>query len=180
MQTPSTVQGESRGLHRKEILDQMSANICINLEDEESNISIPITPKPIFYADSPYNKNTSASGEVTSEIPDRSRSADSISNELSHFRPIRSCPLTPPRRLPSGQVVEPMVIRTTPRNLSKSALGSPLNDERLAEIDAGSPIMRRRLSELAEERKDKVRYKRSKDLHVLQYVALQTWKMILT
>lgn len=152
METPS-VPG-SKALKRKEILDQMSGNICINLDDEESNQSaIMITPKPVPAVDSPMV--VSASDTDMADIIDRSRSADSISHELNHFRPIRSCPLTPPRRLPSGQVVEPMVIRTTPRNLSKSAIGSPLNDESLSEIDAGSPIMRRRLSELAEERKDK-------------------------
>lgn len=53
-------------------------------------------------------------------------------------------------------MVEPTIIRTTPRNLSKSGLGSPLDDGSLSEIDACSPIMRRRLSELACERKDKV------------------------
>lgn len=152
MQTPSMQGGKA--LKRKEILDQMSGNICINLDDEESNQSaMMITPKPLSAVDSPQVQNSSDTDMA--DIFDRSRSADSISHELNHFRPIRSCPLTPPRRLPSGQVVEPMVIRTTPRNLSKSGIGSPLNDESLAEIDAGSPIMRRRLSELAEERKDK-------------------------
>jgi len=157
-QTPS-VQG-GKALHRKEILDQMSGSISINLDDEESNQStVMINPKPVSAVDSPtiHINTASDSNKDLAHLIDRSRSADSISQELNHFRPIRSCPLTPPRRLPSGQVVEPTVIRTTPKYLGKSALGSPLgHGESLSEIDAGSPIMRRRLSELAEERKDKV------------------------
>lgn len=84
-----------------------------------------------------------------------SHSIDSISQELNHFRPIRSCPLTPPRRLPSGKVVEPKLIRTTPRNLSGSEFTSPV-ETNLSDIDAGSPVMQRRLSQLADERKDQV------------------------
>ena len=34
----------------------------------------------------------------------RSPSPDSISQEMSHFKPIRSSPRTPPRRLPGGKV----------------------------------------------------------------------------
>ncbi|XP_062570577.1 E3 ubiquitin-protein ligase RNF169-like [Saccostrea cucullata] len=83
-----------------------------------------------------------------------SESTDSISQEISHFRPIRVCPLTPPRKLPSGKVVEAPLIRTTPRNLSKTDFGSPVRT--LSDLDASSPIMQRRLSELEEERKTNV------------------------
>ncbi|XP_052216660.1 E3 ubiquitin-protein ligase RNF169-like isoform X3 [Dreissena polymorpha] len=152
IQTPSQT---LRGLHRSEILDQMSKSISINIDDLESNSSTPpVNPKPIFPTMSPTLEKEGGPSETVL----RAHSTDSITQELNHFRPIRSCPLTPPRRLPSGQVVEPLVIRTTPRNLSKSMTGSPSSpdDQSLAEIDAGSPIMKRRLTELAEERKDKV------------------------
>lgn len=83
-----------------------------------------------------------------------SDSVDSISHEISHFRPIRACPLTPPRKLPSGKIVETPLIRTTPRNLNKTEFGSPVRT--LSDLDASSPIMQRRLSELEEERKSNV------------------------
>ncbi|WAR28275.1 RN169-like protein [Mya arenaria] len=140
---------------RSEILDAMCKGISISVDDLDSNCSTPpVCPKPVLPVAGMTNTDTESTDE--SGVL-RAPSSDSISHELNHFRPIRSCPLTPPRRLPSGQVVEPMVIRTTPRNLSKSGLGSPLGEEgSLAEIDAGSPIMQRRLSQLAEERIDKV------------------------
>ena len=82
-----------------------------------------------------------------------SQSNDSISQELAHFRPIRACPLTPPRQLSGGRVVEPVLIRTTPRNLFKSFSGE---DKSLSDIDASSPIMQKCLEQLEVERKDKV------------------------
>ena len=82
------------------------------------------------------------------------QSNDSISTELAHFRPIRACPLTPPRQLSGGKVIEPVLIRTTPRNLSKSL--STSEDKSLSDIDASSPIMQKCLEQLEEERKDKV------------------------
>lgn len=84
-------------------------------------------------------------------------SDDSITQELNHFKPINVCPVTPPRKLASGKIIEPPLIRTTPRNLNKSSFSSPSNDLSLSDIDACSPIMQRRLSELEEERKINVR-----------------------
>jgi hypothetical protein len=81
------------------------------------------------------------------------QSVDSINQELNHFKPIRVCPLTPPRRLASGQIVEAQLIRTTPRNLTRMDSFSPTASKSLSDIDAGSPIMQRRWSELDEERK---------------------------
>ena len=81
------------------------------------------------------------------------QSNDSISPELAHFRPIRACPLTPPRQLSGGRVVEPVLIRTTPRNLSKSF---STEERSLSDIDASSPIMQKCLEQLGVERKDKV------------------------
>ncbi|KAL4647677.1 E3 ubiquitin-protein ligase RNF169-like [Arapaima gigas] len=55
--------------------------------------------------------------------PERSispESNDSISEELNHFKPIVCSPCTPPKRLPDGRVVEPTIVKSTPRNLSRS------------------------------------------------------------
>ncbi|XP_028655229.1 E3 ubiquitin-protein ligase RNF169 [Erpetoichthys calabaricus] len=47
-------------------------------------------------------------------------SNDSISEELNHFKPIVCSPCTPPKRLPDGRVVEPTIVKSTPRNLTRS------------------------------------------------------------
>ncbi|XP_075703356.1 E3 ubiquitin-protein ligase RNF169 [Rhinoderma darwinii] len=55
--------------------------------------------------------------------PERSVSPDSndsISEELNHFKPIVCSPCTPPKRLPDGQVLSPLVIKSTPRNLRRN------------------------------------------------------------
>ncbi|XP_062407759.1 E3 ubiquitin-protein ligase RNF169 [Sardina pilchardus] len=55
--------------------------------------------------------------------PERSispESNDSISEELNHFKPIVCSPCTPPKRLPDGRVMEPTIVKSTPRNLSRS------------------------------------------------------------
>ena len=113
-----------------------------------------ILPKPIDLTQSPFLLDDTVEEKIDSERCKSTESCDSIGDELRHFAPIRSYPTTPPRKLPSGKVVEPALIRTTPRNLSKSGLGSPVLT--LKDIDASSPIMQRRLSELEEERKQNV------------------------
>ncbi|XP_056416256.1 E3 ubiquitin-protein ligase RNF169 isoform X2 [Hyla sarda] len=55
--------------------------------------------------------------------PERSispESNDSISEELNHFKPIVCSPCTPPKRLPDGQVLSPVIIKSTPRNLRRN------------------------------------------------------------
>ncbi|XP_042189767.1 E3 ubiquitin-protein ligase RNF169 [Callorhinchus milii] len=61
--------------------------------------------------------------------PPRERSGspdsnDSISEELNHFKPILCSPCTPPKCLADGRLLRPRVVRSTPRNLSRS-LHSP-------------------------------------------------------
>lgn len=46
-------------------------------------------------------------------------SNDSISEELNHFKPIVCSPCTPPKRLPDGRLMEPTIVKSTPRNLSR-------------------------------------------------------------
>ncbi|XP_061072119.1 E3 ubiquitin-protein ligase RNF169 isoform X2 [Conger conger] len=60
---------------------------------------------------------------ATASKPERSispESNDSISEELNHFKPIVCSPCTPPKRLPDGRFLEPTVVKSTPRNLSRS------------------------------------------------------------
>ncbi|XP_051521249.1 E3 ubiquitin-protein ligase RNF169-like isoform X2 [Myxocyprinus asiaticus] len=55
--------------------------------------------------------------------PERSispESNDSISEELNHFKPIVCSPCTPPKRLPNGGLLEPTIVKSTPRNLTRS------------------------------------------------------------
>ncbi|XP_051536018.1 E3 ubiquitin-protein ligase RNF169 isoform X2 [Myxocyprinus asiaticus] len=55
--------------------------------------------------------------------PERSispESNDSISEELNHFKPIVCSPCTPPKRLPDGRLLEPTIVKSTPRNLARS------------------------------------------------------------
>lgn len=47
-------------------------------------------------------------------------SNDSISEELTHFKPIVCSPCTPPKQLPDGRVLSPLIIKSTPRNLTRS------------------------------------------------------------
>ncbi|XP_066475535.1 E3 ubiquitin-protein ligase RNF169 [Tiliqua scincoides] len=59
----------------------------------------------------------------TLQKPERSispESNDSISEELNHFKPIVCSPCTPPKRLPDGRVLSPLIIKSTPRNLTRS------------------------------------------------------------
>ncbi|XP_071085920.1 uncharacterized protein [Haliotis cracherodii] len=98
--------------------------------------------------------------ERSDSAKDRSESVasnDSISNELCHFKPILSCPRTPPRKLADGKVLDPPVVRTTPRNLSRNGFGSPVDAVTSPGLEPGSPIMQKRLNELALERQQLVR-----------------------
>ncbi|KAM9320560.1 E3 ubiquitin-protein ligase RNF169 [Gastrophryne carolinensis] len=55
--------------------------------------------------------------------PERSispESNDSISEELNHFKPIVCSPCTPPKRLPDGRVLSPVIVKSTPRNLRRN------------------------------------------------------------
>lgn len=54
--------------------------------------------------------------------PERSispESNDSISEEFNHFKPIVCSPCTPPKRLPDGRLMEPTIVKSTPRNLTR-------------------------------------------------------------
>ncbi|XP_006885643.1 PREDICTED: E3 ubiquitin-protein ligase RNF169 [Elephantulus edwardii] len=66
---------------------------------------------------------SSLSSLASLQRPERSispESNDSISEELNHFKPIVCSPCTPPKRLPDGRVLSPLIIKSTPRNLNRS------------------------------------------------------------
>ncbi|KAG9351890.1 hypothetical protein JZ751_023141 [Albula glossodonta] len=71
--------------------------------------------------------------------PERSispESNDSISEELNHFKPIVCSPRTPPKRLPDGRILEPVIIKSTPRNLSRCL-------HKATSYEAGPAILRK-------------------------------------
>ncbi|XP_053564729.1 E3 ubiquitin-protein ligase RNF169 isoform X2 [Bombina bombina] len=82
--------------------------------------------------------------------PERSispESNDSISEELNHFKPIVCSPCTPPKRLPDGRVLSPVIIKSTPRNLRKS-LQKPTTYE-------ASPVILKKWEQVFQERQMK-------------------------
>ncbi|CAH2225776.1 E3 ubiquitin- ligase RNF169 [Pelobates cultripes] len=82
--------------------------------------------------------------------PERSISPDSndsISEELNHFKPIVCSPCTPPKRLPDGRVLSPVIIKSTPRNLRKS-LQKPTTYE-------ASPLILKKWEQVFQERQMK-------------------------
>lgn len=83
-------------------------------------------------------------------------SNDSISPEISHFKPIQSCPRTPPRTV-DGKLVDPPVVWTTPHNLKQLQRRSSNDDQQGLKFSEGrSPAMQRRLRVLAEDRRRQV------------------------
>uniref|UniRef100_A0A8C5LVT3 RING-type E3 ubiquitin transferase n=1 Tax=Leptobrachium leishanense TaxID=445787 RepID=A0A8C5LVT3_9ANUR len=74
-------------------------------------------------------------------------SNDSISEELNHFKPIVCSPCTPPKRLPDGRVLSPVIIKSTPRNLRKS-LQKPTTYE-------ASPLILKKWEQVFQERQMK-------------------------
>ncbi|XP_069103655.1 E3 ubiquitin-protein ligase rnf168-like [Argopecten irradians] len=162
---------ENEGLFSDELSQDLSKRssscasdglICMGPESSGGSRSVILSPDIEVISDKPKNSSPSIfKNERASSKASRAssvQSLDSITQELNHFKPINVCPVTPPRKLASGKVVEPSLIRTTPRNLYKTSFSSPTNNElSLSDLDACSPIMQRRLSELEEERKSNVR-----------------------
>ncbi|OWF41417.1 E3 ubiquitin-protein ligase [Mizuhopecten yessoensis] len=152
--------------------------VCLDTESSGASRSI-VSPDIEIITDKLQNELLENSSPSTSKMDRTSsklsrtssiQSEDSITQELNHFKPINVCPVTPPRKLASGKVIEPPLIRTTPRNLNKTSFSSPTSNElSLSDLDACSPIMQRRLSELEEERKINVRRLSKSTLTVERY-----------
>ncbi|XP_061431044.1 E3 ubiquitin-protein ligase RNF169-like [Lethenteron reissneri] len=66
----------------------------------------------------PHRSNSSNSSNSNSSNSSRdggaSSGGDSITQELNHFKPIVSCPRTPPKQLPDGRVLSPALVKATP------------------------------------------------------------------
>ncbi|KAL2095915.1 hypothetical protein ACEWY4_008063 [Coilia grayii] len=119
--------GKMRGLPHAPVSDKVSVvhsfNAGILLSSENSRS----LSAPVLISDRRHHwRNvlaTSTPFPVPPSKPERSispESNDSISEELNHFKPIVCSPCTPPKRLPDGRVMEPTIVKSTPRNLSRS------------------------------------------------------------
>uniref|UniRef100_A0A3B3WKZ9 RING-type E3 ubiquitin transferase n=1 Tax=Poecilia mexicana TaxID=48701 RepID=A0A3B3WKZ9_9TELE len=100
-----------------------AAGILLSSENSRS-ISAPITApdrrltwRAVLTSSAPLGLPPPPARAERSISPE---SNDSISEELNHFKPIVCSPCTPPKRLPDGRLLEPTVVKATPRNLSRS------------------------------------------------------------
>lgn len=92
-----------------------TAGILLSSENSRS-LSAPIT--------APDRKLSWRAPPLALPLPRPERSVspesnDSISEELNHFKPIVCSPCTPPKRLADGRLLQPAVVKATPRNLSR-------------------------------------------------------------
>ena len=102
-----------------------------------------------------FHKYTSASKEdkqIERERSDSMSSVDSISHELSHFRPIQSSPRTARRKLADGRSESPPIIQATPRNLKE--MKTPVGGE--SPFVDPPPLVRAKFEKLVEERQMEV------------------------
>ncbi|XP_055082269.1 E3 ubiquitin-protein ligase RNF169 isoform X2 [Periophthalmus magnuspinnatus] len=111
----------------------LTAGILLSSENSRS-VSVPIVPPQRRLAWSAvvpapagplsqWDRGASSSlGQTERSVsPD---SNDSISEELNHFKPIVCSPCTPPKRLSDGRLLEPRIVKSTPRNLRQLGTSS--------------------------------------------------------
>ncbi|XP_015241499.1 PREDICTED: E3 ubiquitin-protein ligase RNF169 [Cyprinodon variegatus] len=108
-------------MERVGISHSSAAGILLSSENSRS-ISAPITAPDRRLA---WRAVLTSSAPLSLPPPRTERSIspesnDSISEELNHFKPIVCSPCTPPKRLPDGRLLEPTIVKATPRNLSRS------------------------------------------------------------
>ncbi|KAL7831962.1 hypothetical protein AOLI_G00295100 [Acnodon oligacanthus] len=103
------------------VTHSFNAGILLSSENSRS-FSAPVLP-----LDKRHHWRSILASPATSLVPhakpERSispESNDSISEELNHFKPIVCSPCTPPKRLPDGRLMEPTIVKSTPRNLTQS------------------------------------------------------------
>ncbi|KAJ7990518.1 hypothetical protein DPEC_G00301170 [Dallia pectoralis] len=110
------------GLDKASIPHSYSAGILLSSENSRS------LSAPVIIQDKRHSWRGVAMAAASSTTPfliplskqERSispESNDSISEELNHFKPIVCSPCTPPKKLPDGRVLEPPIVKSTPRNL---------------------------------------------------------------
>ncbi|KAM6970140.1 E3 ubiquitin-protein ligase RNF169 [Aplochiton taeniatus] len=113
-------------------LDMVGVSHCYNAGILLSSENSRPSSAPVAFPDSKrrscwygWRPFMASSIPLTSSQPKQERSIspesnDSISEELNHFKPIICSPCTPPKRLPDGRVMEPTIVKSTPRNLFRS------------------------------------------------------------
>ncbi|XP_069566538.1 E3 ubiquitin-protein ligase RNF169 [Brachyistius frenatus] len=98
-----------------------AAGILLSSENSRS-VSAPITAPDRRLTWRAVLTSSSTPLGLPPARPERSispESNDSISEELNHFKPIVCSPCTPPKRLPDGRLMEPTIVKSTPRNLTR-------------------------------------------------------------
>ncbi|KAM6988006.1 E3 ubiquitin-protein ligase RNF169 [Tautogolabrus adspersus] len=108
-------------MDRVGISHSFTAGILLSSENSRS-VSAPITAPDRRLTWRAVITSSSTPLVVPPPRPERSispESNDSISEELNHFKPIVCSPCTPPKRLPDGRVMEPTIVKSTPRNLTR-------------------------------------------------------------
>ncbi|XP_038830049.1 E3 ubiquitin-protein ligase RNF169-like isoform X3 [Salvelinus namaycush] len=107
------------GLDKASIALSYNAGILLSSENSRS-LSAPIIVQDKRHSWRGVIMASSTPFMVPQSKQERSvspESNDSISEELNHFKPIVCSPCTPPKRLPDGRVMEPTIVKSTPRNL---------------------------------------------------------------
>lgn len=103
-------------MDRVGISHSFTAGILLSSENSRS-VSAPVTaPDRRLTWRAVMTSSSTALGPERSISPE---SNDSISEELNHFKPIVCSPCTPPKRLPDGRLMEPTIVKSTPRNLTR-------------------------------------------------------------
>ncbi|XP_062416909.1 E3 ubiquitin-protein ligase RNF169 [Pungitius pungitius] len=95
-----------------------AAGILLSSENSRS-VSAPITADRRLAWRAVVSSTAAATAPPHPERSISPESNDSISEELNHFKPIVCSPCTPPKRLPDGRLLEPAVVKSTPRNLTR-------------------------------------------------------------
>ncbi|XP_044057658.1 E3 ubiquitin-protein ligase RNF169 isoform X1 [Siniperca chuatsi] len=108
-------------MDRVGISHSYTAGILLSSENSRS-VSAPITAPDRRLTWRAVVSSSSTPLGLAPPRPERSispESNDSISEELNHFKPIVCSPCTPPKRLPDGRLMEPTIVKSTPRNLTR-------------------------------------------------------------
>ncbi|XP_038548753.1 E3 ubiquitin-protein ligase RNF169 isoform X2 [Micropterus salmoides] len=108
-------------MDRVGISHSYTAGILLSSENSRS-VSAPITAPDRRLTWRAVLSSSSTPLGLPPPRPERSispESNDSISEELNHFKPIVCSPCTPPKRLPDGRLMEPTIVKSTPRNLTR-------------------------------------------------------------
>ncbi|XP_016327362.1 E3 ubiquitin-protein ligase RNF169-like isoform X2 [Sinocyclocheilus anshuiensis] len=118
--------GKSRGHAHHAVPDKASITHSYNAGILLSSENSRSFSAPLLSLDKRHHWrgiHTSSTSLVLQTKPERSispESNDSISEELNHFKPIVCSPCTPPKRLPDGRLLEPTIVKSTPRNLTRT------------------------------------------------------------